>query len=354
MRNTDSKRLIVLDGVRGLAVLLVILSHLSNHHAYVLYLNFSGAGKYGVYLFFALSAYLLTDQFLERGLDEGFSRYELFNYFFRRFLRIYPLYLLVLATSCITTTYLADGFPYSLSGQEFIGHMLLQQGKSVLWSVPVEFKYYFLLPLVSLALLLLARWVRLVAGLTLVCAVFCQWFFTANDGSIALGQYLPIFLLGSLCPLIYRKMRASWLTPLCRILSYLCMGALLLLLPSLVTHIAGTAATGYLIRGRLIWGVLFSVLILSVVHAESYIKRFLSSGPMRGLGKISFSVYLLHVPIIDFAIHRIPNAWLGGAVATVAFLSVATLSYFLVERPLFRLHLNDLSQRSAPASPAET
>jgi len=56
-------RLAALDGLRGVAVLFVLLSHTSPyfpsiHPAF----NFKGAGKYGVYLFFLLSAYLLDRQ----------------------------------------------------------------------------------------------------------------------------------------------------------------------------------------------------------------------------------------------------------------------------------------------------
>ena len=55
-----------LDGLRGLAVLLIPLSHMSLHDINLIEpLNFSGIGKAGVYLFFALSAFLLTWQALQ-------------------------------------------------------------------------------------------------------------------------------------------------------------------------------------------------------------------------------------------------------------------------------------------------
>ena len=54
-----------LDGLRGFAVLLVLLSHTSNGKAYMLPgFNFSSMGKVGVYLFFVLSAYLLDRQII--------------------------------------------------------------------------------------------------------------------------------------------------------------------------------------------------------------------------------------------------------------------------------------------------
>jgi hypothetical protein len=56
-----------LDGLRGIAVLFVVLSHLSNAGFNLTpVLNFAGSGKYGVFLFFVLSAFLLTFPLIDR------------------------------------------------------------------------------------------------------------------------------------------------------------------------------------------------------------------------------------------------------------------------------------------------
>ncbi|MBK9055180.1 MAG: acyltransferase [Chloroflexi bacterium] len=74
-----------LDGLRGLAVLLVILGHTSNREAYFFPgANFAGMGKSGVFLFFILSSFLLTYPFLEKG-EEARSKNFLLNYAIRRF-----------------------------------------------------------------------------------------------------------------------------------------------------------------------------------------------------------------------------------------------------------------------------
>ena len=86
-----------LDGLRGLAVLLVILSHSSIDGVYMLPgVDFSGMGKPGVLLFFVLSAYLLDRQIIV-GFVNGKANARFWaNYFLRRFLRIFPLYTLAL------------------------------------------------------------------------------------------------------------------------------------------------------------------------------------------------------------------------------------------------------------------
>jgi hypothetical protein len=60
-RSPSALQLDGLDGLRGFAVLFVVLGHLgSQQRSPGFGIDFSGAGKYGVYLFFVLSAFLLT------------------------------------------------------------------------------------------------------------------------------------------------------------------------------------------------------------------------------------------------------------------------------------------------------
>jgi peptidoglycan/LPS O-acetylase OafA/YrhL len=140
-----------LDGLRGIAVLFVLISHLSNNQLLLLpYVNFGGSGKYGVYLFFVLSSYLLDRQIAKAMLLEKATARFWINYFFRRFLRIYPLYLLVLVIN-YTMSENGNALFIDLSSTELWQHIILQEGYSVFWSIPVEFKYYFFSPLVMLA-----------------------------------------------------------------------------------------------------------------------------------------------------------------------------------------------------------
>src|SRR5664279_4066021 len=86
-------RLPALDGLRGLAVLMVLLDHASDAKLRIFpAADMNRAGKYGVYLFFVLSAFLLTHLLLLRPPAE-LSRARIWlNYAVRRFFRIFPLY----------------------------------------------------------------------------------------------------------------------------------------------------------------------------------------------------------------------------------------------------------------------
>ncbi|HEY1090435.1 MAG TPA: acyltransferase family protein, partial [Burkholderiaceae bacterium] len=86
-----------LDGLRGFAALVVVASHASGMGLNLVPgLDLTGIGKYGVYLFFVLSAYLLSTQWLTKEQETRLGAKYLGRYLSRRFLRIYPLYILVL------------------------------------------------------------------------------------------------------------------------------------------------------------------------------------------------------------------------------------------------------------------
>ena len=79
-----------LDGARGLAILLVLLDHASDAHLYLFAgADLNRAGKYGVYLFFVLSSFLLTLPFCAGRAPTDLRSW--LNYGMRRFLRIFPL-----------------------------------------------------------------------------------------------------------------------------------------------------------------------------------------------------------------------------------------------------------------------
>src|SRR3954447_25098080 len=80
--------LLALDGARGLAVLLVLLDHAADADMQP-FGNLNRLGKYGVYLFFVLSAFLLTHQFQAWRQSDFLQPWRWGNYFLRRAARVY-------------------------------------------------------------------------------------------------------------------------------------------------------------------------------------------------------------------------------------------------------------------------
>src|SRR4051794_17264757 len=132
----EGKRLPALDGLRGLAVLLVLLDHASDAHLRIFpAADMNRAGKYGVHLFFVLSAFLLTHLLLLRPAPDLVRARTWINYAVRRFLRIFPLYALVLVVLVRL---------HRLHWHDVFNHLLLRDGRHQFWTIPVEVKYYMI------------------------------------------------------------------------------------------------------------------------------------------------------------------------------------------------------------------
>ena len=298
-----------LDGVRGLAVLLVLLSHFSHQKIpFTQSVDFIGIGKAGVYLFFALSAFLLTLPFLKKGNAYSVTRYTLLNYFWRRVLRIYPLYLLILGASIITTLYfdgLAKNSSYNIRLHELLPHILLTEGKGIFWSIPVEFKYYFVLPLLAIVFRSLGGDILKCGALTLVLIIFATWLYPptlAPSNTVTLGYYLPIFFLGSYTAVLYlhlEQVASRNQRQVADVVAFIMLIAALLTVPDIWNALAQQKIPyWYFTRSFMLYGCIWSLLILCALIGDGFVARIFSTLPIRYLGLISFSVYLLHLPAI--------------------------------------------------------
>src|SRR6266705_1419753 len=138
----------ILDGLRAIAVLLVFLEHSTIGHEFMIRrdMDFAGVGRAGVFLFFILSAFLLTTSLIQSGFT--------FTYFTRRFLRIAPLYYSVLFGLFIYQSIIGGPdhyrwwmLHYDGGTQGLFDHLLFRKGNFLFWTIPVEVHFYILLPL---------------------------------------------------------------------------------------------------------------------------------------------------------------------------------------------------------------
>lgn len=129
-------RIAVLDGIRGMAFLFVILGHVSNYYGQF----FTGFAIVGMWLFFALSAFLLTQYFLSDPKRTS-NPTEWLIYALRRIMHILPPYLLILLIYFF-------GKYLITSPTDIFKHFILISGTGHFWTIPVEIKYYLILPFV--------------------------------------------------------------------------------------------------------------------------------------------------------------------------------------------------------------
>lgn len=352
-----------LDGLRGLAVMMVFLSHTSNIGIYLIpFADFSGIGKGGVFLFFVLSSFLLTLPFVRKG-KEALNMEFLKRYFFRRFIRIYPFYSLYLLAGLVTTFTLWKifnlsqpvGIPFTLSFRDFIEHLLLLQGKGLTWSILVEFRYYFVLPILALtfSVLLKNRLMPSIA-LTVVLIGLCQRIWPASEAITndpRLGPYLPIFFIGSLAAVIFHRWQESGLAQnkklglAIEILGFLGLGAIVLLTPSVVALLTGQAVEfNFYHRQFLLLAVLWSIVLLSCAVSTGILKRVFQFPFLRYLGFISFSIYLLHLQVILRMESLGIEFPLKGWVMLALTIGISHLTWTFIEKPASKLKLRKKAQ----------
>jgi peptidoglycan/LPS O-acetylase OafA/YrhL len=319
--NVDS-----LDGVRGLAVLLVLASHANGLHL-------AGQGGVGVWLFFCLSAFLLGTPFArdpERVRDRAFLR----RYALRRVGRILPLYYLVLT---------AAFFFGALSGENFLRHLLFLRAEGHFWTIPQELLFYLCLPLVAwVHLELLGR--RMLPTLLLLAALAAAGTAWVPTSSFSIG----VFLTGTFFAFLRCAPGASsWLSQR----SGRVLQACALLIPALFVLSALYFQRRYypswflLSPDPLGWrhpglfALLCSLLILAcAVSRTSWIARCMSVAWLRSIGIVSFSIYLLH-PYVIGALMRLglPRGNLMLLVALPLTYLCSLVTYTLVERPFMRM-----------------
>jgi len=310
------------------------------------YFNFSGIGKSGVFLFFILSSFLLTLPLLTLGKNI-FSKQQISYYWSRRFFRIYPLYFLYLLLALLSSVLINNIFgpktwaiPFQLSLVEFGQHIFLQSGKSVTWSIAVEFKYYFILPFIALLLsaVLHNNFVNCLSFL-LFSITGLLLFQNQTWGSTDVLPYLPVFLFGALLAVVQYQLKTSAFRfnahsyrHLFNVTAYICLLILIVMIPAVYSVLFKPVEYNFFAQSFLLYSCLWSIIIFSLVNSgRSLLSDFLSSRIPCFLGKISFSVYLIHPIFIDmmrhFKIITPFNAW----IVLILTLITANFSYKLIE-----------------------
>lgn len=325
-----------LHGIRGLAVLLVVFSHLGNAGFSLPLLPHNSIGKTGVWMFFVLSAYLLTSRLYEAVQRYGPSVDLILAYFVQRVSRIYPLLAFVL-----TLHVFFSGFGQAT----VIEHLLLIDGRAELWAIPVEFKYYLIIPIIVLSTHV-AR-LRVVIGLLLlaVAAATAYSVFTPFDISnlLSLVPRATPFFVGSMAGLLFgRGIRITWEHP--PRFSWWQFSPLVLLL-ACATFFRFASLEWRSPIGALLspWvDLLMSLTVVAAIYSTfrwQTMRVIFGSKLLVFLGKISFSVYLLHMFVINFMLRQ--HVPIGPAlmpwIILLVSIALATVTYLTIELPGIRV-----------------
>jgi peptidoglycan/LPS O-acetylase OafA/YrhL len=330
-----------LDGLRGMAACMVVVSHVSNAMGLWGNLLGNGGGQVGVMIFFVLSGYLIGALYL----DQPFTLANVWDYAARRAGRVLPAFYVVL-TLVLILHGLSEATGWNLhvhpiTWEQSASHYALLWGVGVFWTIPVEMHFY---------LVFVAAWwvysrspVAMVVAAVLAIALYWSLPVQVPGEVRTLPYYLVFFLIGLLISraIGLQEVRASGLPSV-----LLTAGFILpfLLYPNIYAALFGRS--GWLLTGDLqqMWHdpryPIAAGLCLLATLCSPLIKAGLSAKGMIYLGKISYSVYLLHFPVIDvLARFMSPSSHpMSFLVATlIATTSVSVLSHRTIEKPGNRL-----------------
>ena len=322
-----------LHGIRGIAVLYVVISHLGNAGLFLVPISHNAIGKVGVWMFFGLSAFLLTSRLYRELQGAASKRFVLVRYTIHRVFRIFPLYVTVLGL------YLLIG---DMSVGEVGRHLALVAGRNELWAIPVEFKYYFVVPCVVLigVVMPIRYWSWCLIGVVVAITTYSAGRpDTVFSNGLALIPKLAPFLFGSVLAF---AMISETYKPQHKP-SRLSLGIGLLCVLALI---AETIAYRGIYKGTVPldaapWlSAVIGISIMGLMYAglqSNYLSRVLRATPLVFLGEISFSVYLLHVMVLQLVIgingvSPVLKGWLALGASVVA----ASVTYWVIERPGIR------------------
>jgi peptidoglycan/LPS O-acetylase OafA/YrhL len=360
-----------LDGVRTLAVLLVMF-----FHAWWVMPERSALGVgatdqpiyylwTGVHLFFVLSGFLLFLPYA-RWIQAGRDRPSALLFYKRRFLRIVPAYWASLVILTLAGPKTGGSFLDTLAHAVFLQNLsekTVYSINGVFWTMAVEVQFYAVLPLLALALYLLARRVKMwpalavfVAALVLISAatVWLQSVPRLAANSLiynvalrpeALTYWINIFGFGIACSMIYVAIQrndqilsffkdrwSKWSVERVATWGF----ALAALFWLALTFIPALHPTPWNDIG---FGLTYALALLGILLGRQLIRRPFEWRPVRFVGLISYSLYIWHLVIMRLAeplllaINATPRVGVGFLIECIVGIPVAYASYMLFERP---------------------
>lgn len=344
-----------LDGIRAIAVIMVLAYHLK--------LALFKSGFLGVTVFFVLSGYLITGILISEVEEEG--TIDLKNFWLRRIRRLVPA-VMSMAVVIIFVSAVVNRVIFTKGCKDFLASVLgfnnwwqifnkvsyfeaagVPSPFTHCWSLAIETQFYLIYPLILLGIYKLAksrgegRAKRglLFAGVTLLLALISiilmiVLFDPQQDASrVYYGTDTRAFslLFGALLAILweYRMVPRRLSASVNMVLGSVSFAVLL------VMTIAINGSSNFWYRGGQFFGTILTVLMVYAVSGrKTCLSRFLSNPVLKWIGDRSYSIYLWHYPIILLISKGIKASWWITLIEIVLSVVLAELSYRFIETPI--------------------
>jgi len=337
-----------LNMLRGLAALMVIVSHFSNQTQVFGGLLGSHSGQLGVMVFFILSGFLMSYLYMGQRVA---SRENIWRFAIARIARVLPLFLVVVLLSYLLPKLGISGLFYHVPDlPSLVAHIGLLNGSSILWTVSTEIQFYGLFLLLWIVQAknksaLYVAFAAVVAVLALYGLPSPRLTMLGLGIDTKLVRSLPYFLVG----IIFGQAYHRWSPPK-RLRSHvfaLSLGIVVALYPQIFRQLTGQYHNMWQDVGVLAAISLFFFLFVFFVPDSNWV----FSNPIGDfLGKISYSAYLLHYPVLRIIEPLALPTGLYLLVSSVAIMIVSYGSYCLLEDPA-RKFIRAIALPAKPAAP---
>lgn len=334
-----------IDGLRGIAAFLVL-----THHSILSYQNaltgkwsfpdlndinallltyFKNSGPLGVILFFMITAFLFADKIIRS------HKLDVTIFYWRRFLRIAPLYYFSIAVIIVASLFFTLNMPSDSKDafKKFFGWLAFyfipyegftkefpysRLNGGVFWTLAIEWKFYILLPLLSVFFIKRSITYSFITIIFIIVVIMSnEKIISKMDCSIIIS-----FILGSASALLANSDK------ICKILSNHAFSLASIMITLYLLFYQASIYTPF--------SVMLAALPFIITSCGNNLFKILAMPSLKVAGIISYSVYLLHAIIFNLVNY---NYWehLGYAWATITSVILVALicpmTYIYIERP---------------------
>jgi peptidoglycan/LPS O-acetylase OafA/YrhL len=357
MTNTPAKRphFPALDGLRGVACLLVVFYH--NFPALHGYLFF---GWLAMDIFFVLSGFLITDILINTIGSENFLK----NFYARRLLRVFPLYFTSMILFLLVLPFVINfPFPidYFLSNQiyywTFLQNWLLilhphpsQSYLNHLWSMAVEEQFYLLWPFIFIAIRKPKPLLALLAVLLIVFNVVRFWLWINHIEGFNYFSFFSFTRIDGICigcmVALLQKLNTNFIGKNTAII-VLAFAAINFIFYLVNLRYGNTFP--YILVGYSTFSMVFGLLVYDLINQRTkFFELILSVSFLRFFGMISYGTYIFHWPLYllispwltNWAVVHLPQfppSLFASIIATLLAFCIGYTSYRFFELRFLRL-----------------